>query len=124
MSVFPGTFPNLPGVSCDRFNGDNHNSDQFFLSHCHSDHMVGLDNLIMKLQKPNRVKVNHRIYCSMISKAFIVRKYPYLQEKWVKDLFPNQPVNIHVFDRTGDGGTMYQLRVTAIPANHCPGSVM
>ena len=59
----------------------------------------------------------------MISKAFIVRRYPYLDERWVKDLFPNEAVTIHVFDRQ-NGGSMYQLRVMAIPANHCPGSVM
>ena len=64
MSIFPGTFPSLPGVSCDRFSGANLNSDQFFLSHCHSDHMVGLESLVTKLRSMNKVKVNHRIYCS------------------------------------------------------------
>ena len=59
----------------------------------------------------------------VISKAFIVRRYPYLDERWVRDLFPNEPLTIHVFDRQ-KGGSMYQLRVIAIPANHCPGSVM
>ncbi len=69
MSIFPGTFTGLPGVSCDRFSGANVNSDQFFLSHCHSDHMVGLDSLVMRLRNLNKVKVNHRIYCSMTSKV-------------------------------------------------------
>ena len=64
-----------------------------------------------------------RFICLVISKAFIVRKYSNLDERWVRDLFPNEPVTIHVFDRQ-KGGSMYQLRVTAIPANHCPGSVM
>ena len=59
----------------------------------------------------------------MISKAFIVRRYPYLDERWVRDLFPNEAVTIHVFD-CQKGGSMYQLRVMAIPVNHCPGSVM
>ena len=36
MSQFPGWFDSLPGVSCDRFDGRNLDSDQFFLSHCHS----------------------------------------------------------------------------------------
>ena len=85
--------------------------------------MVGLERLVTKLRSMNKVKVNHRIYCSMISKAFIVRRYPYLDERWVRDLFPNEPLTIHVFDRQ-KGGSMYQLRVIAIPANHCPGSVM
>ena len=36
MRPFNGKMANLPGVSCDHFAGDNKNSDQFFLSHCHS----------------------------------------------------------------------------------------
>jgi len=36
MSTFSGTFDLLPGLSCDRFDGANLNSDQFFLSHCHA----------------------------------------------------------------------------------------
>ena len=68
------------------------------------------------------VNVFYRFF-AVISKAFIVRRYPYLDERWVKDLFPNEAVTIHVFDRQ-NGGSMYQLRVMAIPANHCPGSVM
>lgn len=144
MSTFGGMFGDaLPGVSCDRFDGDNDNSDQFFLSHCHSgnvgtlillcpalcetvflfsDHMEGLDKLVPLLRRKNSVKVNNRIYCSMISKAFLVRKYPNLDERYVKDLFPNQGVEVNVFDKKL--GSMYKLRVTGVPANHCPGSVM
>ena len=36
MSIFPGSFPALPGVACDNFGGANAGADQFFLSHCHS----------------------------------------------------------------------------------------
>ncbi len=36
MSDFLGLFDSLPGVSCDRFDGANLQSDQFFLSHCHA----------------------------------------------------------------------------------------
>lgn len=150
MSSFCGSFPRLPGVACDRFDSSNTSADQFFLSHCHSgtdscrcgqdecdapkegcfsfsplliaDHMVGLDALSRDLRRRNAVRVNHRIYCSMISKAFVVRKYPGLQERFVKDLFPDEPVVIDVFDKKDK--SMYKLRVTAIPANHCPGSVM
>ena len=75
MSIFPGTFLSLPGVSCDRFSGQNLNSDQFFLSHCHSDHMVGLENLVTKLRSMNKVKVNHRIYCS--SELFFFNLHTY-----------------------------------------------
>jgi hypothetical protein len=87
--------------------------------------MVGLEKQATRLRMRNHDKVNHRIYCSMISKAFIVRKYPELAERFVKDLFPNQAVTIDVYDRDSEGGgSSYKLQVTAIPANHCPGSVM
>ena len=122
MSCFPGFFASLPGVACDRFTGCNINSDQFFLSHCHTDHMDGLDQLVTKLRAKNSVKVNHRVYCSRISKAFIVRKFPLLDEKFVKVLEPDEPDTFNVYDKPGD--VMYKLRATGIPARHCPGSVM
>ena len=40
MSSFPGTFTSLPGVLCDRFDKVE-GAEQFFLSHCHMDHMRG-----------------------------------------------------------------------------------
>ena len=122
MSEFCGVFLALPGVSCDRFTGANLNSDQFFLSHCHADHMVGLDpGLVTTLSRKNTVRVNHRIYCSAISKTFLVKKFG-LDERFVKVLPSNQPVVIDVFDKSK--AAMFKLKVTAIPANHCPGSVM
>ena len=36
MCSFQGVFANLPGVSVDNFEGVNKDSDQFFLSHCHT----------------------------------------------------------------------------------------
>ena len=43
MSEFAGPISELPGVSIDRFNGDNLESMVYFLSHCHTNHMVGLN---------------------------------------------------------------------------------
>ena len=40
MSSFCGVFLNLPGVSVDKFDGVNQNSDQFFLSHCHAGKLI------------------------------------------------------------------------------------
>ena len=64
MSSFPGYFPSLPGIRCDRFTETrlgpqlegaggtvsdqertNWRGEQFFLSHCHEDHMMGLRHL-------------------------------------------------------------------------------
>ena len=122
MSQFNGVFANLPGVSCDRFTGINLNADQFFLSHCHADHMLGLDLLIPTLRRRNAVKVNHRIYCSSISKTFLVKKFRGIDERHVKELAPNEPLVLNIFDKTKKD--MYKLKVTTIPADHCPGSVM
>ncbi|CAB4056289.1 DCLRE1C [Lepeophtheirus salmonis] len=113
----------LPNVfNCDHFRGEAEVNDQFFISHCHSDHMVGLDKLAPLLCRRNSVRVNHRIYCSMISKVFILRRFPFLHEKMIKDIFPNEPIIIDVFDK--DSESFYKLSVTTIPADHCPGSVM
>ena len=122
MSQFNGVFANLPGVSCDRFTGINLNADQFFLSHCHADHMLGLDLLIPTLRRRNAVKVNHRIYCSSISKTFLVKKFKAIDERHIKELAQNEPLVLNIFDKAKKD--MYKLKVTAIPADHCPGSVM
>ncbi len=84
--------------------------------------MRGLEDVVPVLRRKNSVRVNRRIYCSMTSKAFLVRRHPTLDERFVKDLFPNEPVVVNVFDKSSE--SLYKLRVTGIPANHCPGSVM
>ena len=84
--------------------------------------MNGLDSLTMALLHRNAVRVNHRIYCSSVSKAFIVRKFPHLDERFVCDLFPNEATDVRVYDKRSKD--MWMLRVTAVPAHHCPGSVM
>ena len=122
MSQFNGVFTSLPGVSCDRFTGVNLNADQFFLSHCHADHMIGLDQFLPTLKRRNAVKVNHRIYCSSISKTFLVKKFKDINERWITALSHNEPVVLNIFDRGKND--MYKLKVTSIPAQHCPGSVM
>ena len=43
MSDFDGPKLEFPGVSIDRFNGENFKSTVYLLSHCHTDHMMGLN---------------------------------------------------------------------------------
>ena len=86
------------------------------------DHMVGLDSLIPTLKRRNAVKVNHRIYCSAISKTFLVKKFNRVDERYITALSPNDPVVLNIFDKGKKD--MYKLKVTTIPAQHCPGSVM
>ena len=47
-------------------------------------------------------------------------KYPVFPEKTIVGLVPNEPRTIHVYDSCD----IYKLRTTAIPSNHCPGSLM
>ena len=44
MSEFSGPMSEFPGVSIDRFSGENLKFTVYFLSHCHTDHMVGLND--------------------------------------------------------------------------------
>ena len=88
--------------------------------------MVGLDSekFHQKLASKNHVKVNNKIYCSAISKTFILKKFASrgLDPKWICVLPHNSPMTVNVFNKAK--AAMFKLRVTAIPANHCPGSVM
>lgn len=67
MSTFGGSFEEIPFISVDRFDEANLQSECFFLSHCHTDHMIGLEH-------PNGLpKV---LYTSEISAVIIRQKYP------------------------------------------------
>ena len=86
--------------------------------------MEGLDKLFFKMSASNAVRINHRVYCSAITKSFLIRKYSLIgkRQRFVCELAPNEPHTVDVFDK--HKSVMYKLRVTPIPANHCPGSVM
>jgi len=125
MSCFGGSFLSLPGVRCDRFDclGEDDSSvpaQHLFLSHCHADHMVGLEDVGTFLKKRKRRAGPRKLYCSMISSVFVQKKYPDISRDSIVELLPNKPQTITVRDDT----TVYCLRVTAINANHCPGSLM
>jgi len=127
MSCFSGSFASLPGVRCDRFEkfggeGGMTAADQFFLSHCHTDHMVGLDELGRYLRrKAKGSRINNKLYCSSISKAFMKDRFK-IPEKAIVELMPNQPKTVHVYDKSDH--SMYYIKITAFGANHCPGSLM
>ena len=89
-----------------------------------ADHMEGLDKLFFKLSASNAVRINHRIYCSAISKAFLIRKFSLTgkRQRFVCELDPNEAHTVDVFDKKKS--VMYKLKVTPVPANHCPGSFM
>ena len=68
MSEFAGPIFEFFEVSIDRFNGDNLKPTVYFFSHCHTDHMVGLNEpeLFEKL-----THYDLKIYCPKVSAALL-----------------------------------------------------
>jgi len=125
MSCFSGRFFSLPGLRCDRFDcldgeGSTVPAHQLFLSHCHTDHMVGLEDVGSFLKKRRRGTGPRKLYCSMISSVFVQKKYPDIPREAIVEMLPNHPLTISV----SACKSVYNLRVTGINANHCPGSLM
>lgn len=103
MSTFNGEIAEISGISVDNFSL---NVECFFLSHCHTDHMKGLDKL--KTAKP--------IYATAISALIIRRKYPYLAENLVV-LDNGIPREVKLSDDQN-------FVVTSLSAGHCAGACM
>lgn len=118
MSTFLGLIEEIPGISVDRFDGENLNSSAYFLSHCHVDHMQGLSHMFFEDLK----RYNKYLYCSRISKVFLESKY-YDIETCIKDIDICEKTLIEYKSKDNDQ-TTDTLFVTCIPAGHCPGSVM
>ncbi|KAJ8918599.1 hypothetical protein NQ315_013104 [Exocentrus adspersus] len=112
MSTFGGKIEEIPHISVDRFDGRNFESEAYFLSHCHTDHMVGLDNWNFQ---DNLVKNNKYLYASDVSRAILKNQFPYLENN-IKVLDMYTPTIVVL--KNGN------ISVLPIPAGHCPGSVM
>lgn len=97
----------LPGfsITVDAFRyGAVDGCSAYFLSHFHSDHYVGLT-----------ASWRHGpIYCSKVT-GNLVRQQLRVDPKWVVDL---------EFEKTTEVPGTDGVRVTLIPANHCPGSAL
>uniref|UniRef100_A0A182FYH8 Uncharacterized protein n=1 Tax=Anopheles albimanus TaxID=7167 RepID=A0A182FYH8_ANOAL len=114
MSTFEGLIPELPGTAIDRFEpGQRQRASAFFLSHCHTDHMRGLE-LDEVLPGP--------LYLSPVSAVFIRHRFPH-HAHLVRTIAIGEQVTlaIHPVER---GEKEYELTVRSIAAEHCPGSVM
>lgn len=121
MSSFSGKIKEFPQISVDRFDGRNLASTAYFLSHAHSDHMIGLSSpqFLDHLESNSGVY----LYCSHITARFLqasIRHRPL--DPYVRPLPPEEPVKITVPNVAEEAS--HQLCVTLIPAGHCPGSVM
>ncbi|XP_030762403.1 protein artemis [Sitophilus oryzae] len=113
MSTFHGQIKEIPGISVDRFNEENLNSWVYFLSHCHTDHMVGLSSSVFKDRLADK---GLYIYTSPISKVILTRLHPDLEGS-IKELVLEHPTTVSI-------GDFRDVSVTCVPAGHCPGSVM
>ncbi|KAK2579654.1 hypothetical protein KPH14_011578 [Odynerus spinipes] len=117
MSTFLGLIEELPGISVDSFEGKNLDSSVFFLSHCHADHMNGLNiSFFESLEKYNKY-----LYCSPISKIILLNKFSLKEKCNIKEIYMDTPIIIEYEIKRGDN---HVISVLSIPAGHCPGSVM
>ncbi|XP_050412697.1 protein artemis [Patella vulgata] len=123
MSTFCGRMREYRQVSIDRFDKDNLYSTVYFLSHCHRDHMVGLNSTAFI----NRILTNPNIYLYMsdISKVILMGDNTY-------DFKALEP-QIRILEKSTNtvsipcntlSGKPKLVSVTPLPAGHCPGSVM
>lgn len=112
MSTFGGKIKEIPGISVDRFDEENLDSDAYFLSHCHTDHMVGLNNA--KFQETLR-KRGCYIYVSHVSKAILQQLHPEIRDR-IRELDFHTTTPIYLKNVC--------ISVIPIPSGHCPGSVM
>ena len=96
--IMPGLF-----ICVDAFRyGAVEGCNAYFLSHFHSDHYIGLTSSWC----------HGPIYCSHVT-GNLVRQQLRVDPKWVFDLD---------FDKTMEVPNTQGVKVTMIPANHCPGS--
>ncbi len=127
MSTFDGYVKEFPNIRIDYFrtHSDRPPPAACFLSHIHSDHLLGLESLKMPF-----------VYCSATTRRLLLRmeKYPhrinfakgivesrkqhYRHLKLVLRALPLQTCT------ELELGPKSRIRVTLVDANHCPGSVM
>lgn len=113
MSTFHGLIEELEGISLDRFNESNVNSTIFFLSHYHSDHTFGLEELLSTVIEH---KEDVYLYASPVTIRILKNFYP--KSTRLKEL------EIGIAHELTFPKTKETFTVTLFPAGHCPGSVM
>lgn len=127
MSTFDGIVDEFPNIRIDYFH---HHPGKVppsacFLSHIHSDHLLGLE--VLKMPFVYCTAATRRILLKMekyphrinFSKGILeARKQTYKHLKLILRPLPlNTPVDIEL-------GPKSHIRVTLFDANHCPGAVM
>lgn len=128
MSTFEGKVAEFPDIRIDYFRPSNSASKPalaFFLSHVHSDHLVGLESCKSPF-----------IYCSPATRDILLRleKYPHRMNfakgiletrkqtyRHLKNLLKAIPLETPTVIELSPGK---EIRVTLFNANHCVGAVM
>ncbi|RUS74132.1 hypothetical protein EGW08_018112, partial [Elysia chlorotica] len=111
-----------PNICIDRFDGTNLKCTAFFLSHCHKDHMTGLDD--QKFETALKSRSDVFLYCSEITRLLLLadKEYKPLGESIrVLEVGTRHVIKIPN-DHVDRGGC--EVAITLISAGHCPGSVM
>ncbi|KAI4460431.1 dna cross-link repair protein pso2/snm1-related [Holotrichia oblita] len=115
MSTFNGFLREIPYIRVDRFNTYDEDTKIFFLTHCHADHTVGIcDEFFLDLKRRNLF-----LYASPISVRILKNDYPDFTCR-LKEVI----VGEYSLIQTEYRGEIIYLTYKAIPAGHCPGSVM
>ncbi|KAK5105374.1 hypothetical protein LTS08_001651 [Lithohypha guttulata] len=126
MSTFDGIVDEFPNIRIDYFRQHGKVPPAAcFLSHVHSDHLLGLETLRMPFVYCSAA--THRILLKMekyphrinFSKGILeARKQTYKHLKQILRPLPlNTPIELEL-------GPKSRIRVTLFDANHCPGAVM
>jgi len=127
MSTFKGIVSEFPDIRIDFFRATPGQRPPLacFLSHVHSDHLAGLDTLLSPF-----------VYCSAATREILLQlvKYPCrinfaqgIIERWKQTYRKQQsilkplPLDTPTCLELRPG---YQIQVTLLDANHCPGAVM
>ncbi|GFN88879.1 protein artemis [Plakobranchus ocellatus] len=122
MSSFKGRMGLYTNICIDRFDGINLRCTAFFLSHCHKDHMTGLDD--KKFETVLRARSGVFLYCSEITRLLLLADEEYKPlEKFIKVLHVGATHFIKIPPDQVERGEC-NVYVTPISAGHCPGSVM
>ncbi|XP_055586861.1 protein artemis-like isoform X2 [Uranotaenia lowii] len=111
MSTFNGFIDSIGDISIDRFDLENRAKSQvFFLSHCHWDHMFGL-------QLPDALP--GPLWTSAVSAVFLKHRFPVLVD-CIRVLEIGESTEIEI----DHGQRKIKFLVIALPTGHCPGAVM
>ncbi|XP_059487113.1 protein artemis-like isoform X2 [Neocloeon triangulifer] len=121
---FDGNIREIEGISVDSFqDNDFKRGSTFFLSHCHSDHMV---NLIDGFTKHIPYQPDLELHCTVMSSIILKNKFAhseeasYVLDQVLRPLREDEPTFIRfMWNRLPAA-----MKVTAIPAKHCVGSCM